>query len=209
MWWRPRAHALKAAAGGVDGLVVVGAEAGGHPPPDLVSTLVIGRAVARAVPQTPIVLGGGIADGHGLAAALALGADAAQLGTRFLMTPESGVHEGYRRRVLAASVSDTMVVGRDLGMIRVLRNGFAERMAAAEGTASAIEERRALFERSTLKLAAFDGDVEEGKVEAGQSAGLIGDILPARDVVANLVEEYRAALERLPRIERAGACAPI
>jgi enoyl-[acyl-carrier protein] reductase II len=191
-------HAQKAAAAGVDGLVVVGAEAGGHPPPDLVSTLVIGRAVARAVPQTPIVLGGGIADGYGLAAALALGADAAQLGTRFLMTPESGVHEAYRQRVLAASVSDTRVVGKGLGMIRVLRNGFAEGMEAKEGEGAPLDERKALFGASSLKLAAFDGDVENGKVEAGQSAGLIGDILPAKDVVANLVEEYCTAIARLP-----------
>jgi enoyl-[acyl-carrier protein] reductase II len=198
-------HAQKAAAAGVDALVVVGAEAGGHPPPDLVSTLVIGRAVARAVPQTPIVLGGGIADGHGLAAALALGADAAQLGTRFLMTPESGVHEAYRQRVLAASVSDTRVVGKGLGMIRVLRNGFAERMATQEGEGAPIAERRALFGASSLKLAAFDGDVENGKVEAGQSAGLIGDIVPAKRVVANLVEEYRAAVARLPRLREAQA----
>jgi enoyl-[acyl-carrier protein] reductase II len=150
------------------------------------------------VPQTPIVLGGGIADGYGLAAALALGADAAQLGTRFLMTPESGVHEAYRQRVRAASVSDTRVVGKGLGMIRVLRNAFAERMEEGETAGAPIEDRRNIFEGSSLKLAALDGDVDEGKVEAGQSAGLVDDILPAKDVVANLIEEYRAAIGRLP-----------
>ena len=194
-------HAVRASSRGVDGLIVVGGEAGGHPPPDLVSTMVIGRAIARAVPQIPIVLGGGVADGYGLAAALALGADAAQLGTRFLMTPEARVHEGYRQRVLAAGISDTMVVGRGMGMIRVLRNDFAERMAAAEIAGAAEDERRAIFERSSLKLAALDGDVDGGKVEAGQTAGLISDIVPARAVVAQLVEDYRAAIGRLPPVE--------
>ncbi|HEV2510462.1 nitronate monooxygenase family protein [Bosea sp. (in: a-proteobacteria)] len=191
-------HAAKAAAKGVDGLVVVGGEAGGHPPPELVSTLVISRAVAKAVPALPIVLGGGIADGQGLAAALALGADAAQLGTRFMATPEACLHADYRRRVVAANVSDTMVVGRGFGMIRVLRNRFAEEMAAAERAGRPDEERRELFQRSSLKLAAFDGDIEDGKVEAGQSAGLIDDIVPASELVTRIAEEYRATLARLP-----------
>ncbi|MGO4740364.1 NAD(P)H-dependent flavin oxidoreductase [Bosea sp. 2KB_26] len=193
-------HAAKASAKGVDGLVVVGGEAGGHPPPELVSTLVIGRAVTKAVPDIPIVLGGGIADGYGLAAALALGADAAQLGTRFMATPEARLHEDYRRRVVSASVSDTMVVGRGFGVIRVLRNRFSDDMAAAERAGRPEEERRELFQRSSLKLAAFDGDVECGKVEAGQSAGLVDDVRPAAEVVARLAEEYRAALAKLPAV---------
>lgn len=192
-------HALRAAARGVDGLVVVGGEAGGHPPPELVSTMVVGRAVARAVPSLPIVLGGGIADGYGLAAALALGADAAQLGTRFLMTPEARVHHGYRRRILEASIADTLTVGRGFGLIRVLRNDFATRMEASELAGTPEPERRALFDQSSLKRAAFDGDVDAGKVEAGQTAGLIDDVVPAAAVVARLVEDYRAAVGRLPR----------
>ncbi len=202
------AHAAKAAAKGVDGLVVVGGEAGGHPPPDLVSTLVIGRAVARAVPRIPIVLGGGIADGHGLAAALALGADAAQLGTRFMATPEARLHDEYRRRVVAASVADTIVVGRGFGMIRVLRNRFADAMAAAERADLPEEQRRSLFERASLRLAAFDGDVEDGKVEAGQSAGLVDEILPAAQLVARLADEYRIARLRLPPVEPEDLASP-
>ena len=199
-------HAAKAAGKGVDGLVVVGGEAGGHPPPELVSTLVIGRAVARAVPDMPMVLGGGIADGYGLAAALALGADAAQLGTRFMATPEARLHDDYRRRVVAASVEDTMVVGRGFGVIRVLRNRFAEEMAAAERAGRPDEERRDLFLGASLKAAAFDGDTEGGKIEAGQSAGLVEDIMPAAAIVARLVSEYHA-ISRLPETKTAAAAA--
>jgi len=198
-------HARKAADAGVDGLIVVGGEAGGHPPAELVSTLVIGRAVARAVPDTPIVLSGGIADGYGLAAALALGADAAQLGTRFMLTPEARLHAAYRERVRQAGIADTMVVGRGFGVVRVLRNGFAETMIEAELSAQPEDGRRDLFQRATLKLAAFDGDVEAGKVEAGQSAGLCSEILPAAEIVLRIAEDYLAATQRLPRATAASS----
>lgn len=98
-------HAAKAVGAGVDGLVAVGAEAGGHPPPDLVSTLVITRAIVQAAPNTPVIASGGFADGSGLAAALALGAGAAQFGTRFLASSEATVHSAYKEAVLAASVA--------------------------------------------------------------------------------------------------------
>ncbi|RVD32294.1 nitronate monooxygenase, partial [Mesorhizobium sp. M4A.F.Ca.ET.020.02.1.1] len=153
-------HALKAAEAGVDGLIAVGGEAGGHPPPELISTLVLGRAVAKSVPDMPLILSGGFADGRGLAAALSLGAGAAQFGTRFMLSAEARLHNAYRERLLGASISDTLVVGRGLGMIRVLRNRFATSMREAEEGGASEEARRALFSASTLKAAAFDGDVE-------------------------------------------------
>jgi enoyl-[acyl-carrier protein] reductase II len=190
-------HARLAADAGVDGLIAVGGEAGGHPPPDLVSTLVLTRAVARAVPAVPLVAAGGIADGDGIAAVLALGADAAQLGTRFLMSEEANLHEAYQRAVAAAGIADTVVVGRDIGMIRVLRNDFAESMLKAEAEGASLAARKAAFALSTLKLAAFDGDMGRGKVEAGQVAGLIDDVLPAALIVRQLVRELKASLRRL------------
>ena len=97
-------HAKKAEAAGVDALVVDGAEAGGHPPPSQVSTLVLVRRVVRAT-KLPVVASGGVADGAGIAALLALGAEAVQLGTRFIATPEASVHENYKQAVLAADVA--------------------------------------------------------------------------------------------------------
>jgi len=191
-------HAEKAAAAGVDGLVVVGGEAGGHPSPAGVSTLVLVRAVAKAVPGVPLVASGGFADGAGLLAALALGADAAQFGTRFLMSREANVHEAYQRAVLAAGVEDTRTVGRDLGVVRVLRNRFTERMGELERAGADVERRRELFTDATLRMAAQQGDVTDGKVECGQSAGLIDMILPAAEIVASIVSEYETALHALP-----------
>ena len=123
-------HAKKAEAAGVDGLVVDGAEAGGHPPPSQVSTLVLVRRVVRAT-KLPVVASGGVADGAGIAALLALGAEAVQLGTRFIATPEASVHENYKRAVLAADVHDTCLVGPASLPIRQLRNAFTRKFDAA------------------------------------------------------------------------------
>ncbi|OXM43242.1 NAD(P)H-dependent flavin oxidoreductase [Amycolatopsis alba] len=190
-------HAKKAVDAGVDGLVVVGAEAGGHPPPGLVTTLVLTRAVATAVPDTPIVAAGGLADGAGLAAMLALGAGAAQFGTRFLASTEATVHPDYKAAVVAAGIGSTRTVGRDLGLIRALANDFTDRMAELENSAADLERRRDTFTASSLRDAALDGDLTNGKVEAGQSAGLVTDVLPAADIVRRIAEEYDAAVARL------------
>lgn len=192
-------HARKAADAGVDGLIAVGGEAGGHPPPELVSTLVLGRAIAKAVPDMPLILSGGFADGYGLAAALSLGAGAAQFGSRFMMSREARLHPAYQDLLTKAGVADTMVVGRGFGVIRVIRNQFAEGMADAEARGLSDEQRKALFMASSLKAAAFDGNVEAGKVEAGQSTGLVSDVLPAAQIVTRISEEYAQVVSGLPR----------
>ncbi|OZI18813.1 2-nitropropane dioxygenase [Bordetella genomosp. 9] len=189
-------HARKAAAAGVDALVVVGAEAGGHPPASEVTTLVTVRRVLQEV-SIPVIASGGVADGWGIAALLALGADAVQLGTRFLLTEEATVHANYKAVVLAADVHDTALVGRRDLPIRGLRNAFAQAVFAAERDQVAQEDYLALFKKSTLKQAALDGDVEWGKVELGQSAGLVSRIEPAAAVMAQLVRELADATGRL------------
>lgn len=189
-------HAKKAEAAGVDGLVVDGAEAGGHPPPSEVGTIVLVRRVVKAV-KLPVVASGGIADGAGIAALLALGADAVQLGTRFIATPEASVHDNYKKAVLAADVHQTTLVGRGGLPIRQLRNAFSARYEAAERAGASNEELDRIFKSSSLKQAALDGDVELGKVEAGQSAGLIDDIVPAGEIVRRLVIEVEQARKRL------------
>jgi len=184
-------HAKKAEAAGVDALVVDGAEAGGHPPPSNVTTLVLVRRVVRAT-RLPVVASGGVADGAGIAALLALGAEAVQLGTRFIATPEASVHENYKRAVLAAEVHDTCLVGPPALPVRQLRNAFTRQFDNAS-----TEERAALFKAASLKQAALEGDVEWGKVEAGQSAGLVEDIVPAAELVQRLARELEDARRRL------------
>ena len=184
-------HAKKAEAAGVDALVVDGAEAGGHPPPSQVTTLVLVRRVAKSV-KLPIVASGGVADGAGILALLALGADAVQLGTRFIATPEASVHENYKQAVLAAGVDATTLVGPRALPIRLLKNAFTEKFHA-----SGKEEQESLYRSTSLKQAALEGDVEHGKVEAGQSAGLVEDIVPAGELVSRLVREMEEARRRV------------
>ena len=189
-------HARKAEAAGVDALVVDGGEAGGHPPPSEVSTLVLVRRVVRST-KLPVVASGGAADGAGIAALLALGADAVQLGTRFIATPEASVHDRYKRAVLEADVGDTTLVGRGAHPIRLLKNAFSRKYETAERAGASPDELAALDKLSSLKQAALEGDVEWGKVEAGQSAGLVDEILPAAEVMRRLVAELEQARRRL------------
>jgi enoyl-[acyl-carrier protein] reductase II len=189
-------HARKAVAQGADALVVVGAEAGGHPPPNEVGTLVLVRRVVQEL-SLPVIAGGGAADGFGVAALLALGADAVQLGTRFLLTEESTVHPAYKAAVLAAEVDGTAMIGKRSRPVRGLRNAFAAAVAELERRDTPPDEYEALLRSSSLKRAALEGDVEWGKVEAGQSAGLVRQVLPAADVMRQLVCEIEAARRRL------------
>src|SRR4051812_48712033 len=184
-------HARKAEAAGVDALVVDGAEAGGHPPPSEVGTLVLVRRVLQ-VTRLPVIASGGIADGAGVAAMLALGAEAVQLGTRFIATPEASVHENYKKAVLAAEVDGTTLVGPRALPVRLLKNAFSEKFSAS----TPVDAER-LYKETTLKQAALEGDVEWGKVEAGQSAGLVEDIVPAGELMKRLVRELEEARRRL------------
>jgi len=198
-------HARKAEDAGVDAVIVVGAEAGGHPPADGVGTLVTVRRAVQAL-DIPVIAGGGVADGAGVAALLALGAQAVQLGTRFILTPEASVHPAYKAALLATEIDGTTLVGRRTGLpVRMLANRHAHDVLAAEMEGMAEVDYLALLARSSLKLAALDGDVEIGKVEAGQSVGLVGSIKPAADVMRELVEDLHAAAEALAAVVRAGS----
>jgi enoyl-[acyl-carrier protein] reductase II len=126
-----------------------------------------------------------------------LGADGVQLGTRFLMTPESNLHNAYKTRALAAGIADTTLIGRGKLPIRVLKNDFTREFEAAERSGASAEELATLSGGRTLKMAAFDGDIDQGKVEVGQSVGLIDELLPAAELVRQLIAEFETAVERL------------
>lgn len=189
-------HAQKAEAAGVDALVAVGMEAGGHPAPSEVSTLVLLRRLAREV-SIPLVGCGGVADGAGIAALLALGADAAQLGTRFLATTEASVHPDYKAAVVAAGIDATTLVARGRLPIRQLKNDFSARYEAAERAGQDREALEAIFKGASLRQSALEGDIAGGKPEAGQSAGLVDEVLPAAEVMRRLVEELELVCARM------------
>jgi enoyl-[acyl-carrier protein] reductase II len=189
-------HALKAESSGVDALVAVGVEAGGHPAPSEVTTLVLVRRLVKAC-KLPIVASGGVADGAGIVALLALGAEAVELGTRFIATPEATVHDKYKEALLKADIADTTLVGRGKLPIRQLKNAFSARYDVLEKAGAPAADLESTFKASTLKQAALDGDMSWGKVEAGQSVGLVDEILPAAEVMRRLVTEAEAARARL------------
>ena len=185
-------HACKAEAAGVDMVIVVGTEAGGHPPPDEVGGLVVVRAVVKAV-RVPVIAGGGIADGAGIAAISCARSRGRAARHALSAHPESSLHRGVQAHVLAAGISDTTLVGRGKLPVRALKNEFTRAFEAAERAGMPAEQLAALDASRTLKMAALDGDVEQGKVETGQSVGLIDDLIPAADVVARLVTEFESA----------------
>ncbi|NLE75545.1 MAG: enoyl-[acyl-carrier-protein] reductase FabK [Chloroflexi bacterium] len=179
---------------GVDALVAEGMEAGGHVGD--VGTLPLVPQVVDAV-GIPVIAAGGLADGRGLAAALALGAAGIQMGTRFICTDECVAHPAYKERIVRANDRSTIVTGHALGHpVRAIRNAMTTQFAALERR-GVEEEELIRFGAGRLRLAVEQGDVQEGSVMAGQSAGLVHDVLPVRELLPRIVAEAEAMLDRL------------
>ena len=189
-------HARKAVDAGCDAVVAEGFEAGGHNGGDEITTLALVPQVADAI-GIPILAAGGIADGRGLAAALALGADGVQVGTRFAATVESSAHENYKQAVLRAGDGDTVLTLKKLTPVRMIRTPFALKALQAERAGATREELESLLGRGREMMGIFEGNVEEGEFEAGQSSGLVKEILPAGEVVRKMMEQYHAVVHRL------------
>ncbi len=194
--------AQKAEQIGVDAVVCEGYEAGGHNSPLEITTLALVPQVVDAV-RIPVIAAGGISDGRGIAAVMALGADGAQLGTRFIATIECQAHAHHKQLIVDAPDSGTAIIGRKLDMLRVLKNEFANRMLEAENQGA---DREALMEIigdefNRNRAGSMLGDLAEGAFQAGQSAGLVRDIVSVATLVKRLVREYHAAREGLWKIE--------
>jgi enoyl-[acyl-carrier protein] reductase II len=190
-------HGRKAEASGVDIVIGEGFEAGGHNGVDEVTTFCLIPQLVDAL-AVPVVAAGGIADGRGFLAALALGAEGISVGTRFAATPESSSHAKYKEAVVAAGDNATALFAKPLGPVRAIRNQWVERVRAAEARGAAKEELAELYGRSHARRGILEGDLEEGELEAGQSSGLVRDVLPAAEVVRRLVEGYEAGRRGLP-----------
>jgi len=190
-------HARKVADAGCDAVVAEGFEAGGHNGIDEITTLALVPQVADAV-AIPVIAAGGIADGRGMAAALALGGDGVQVGTRFAVTQESSAHDIYKRIVVEAKDGDTILTLKKVTPVRMVRTPFARKAFAAEQRGASREELLELLGHKRERAGIFEGNLEEGEFEAGQSAGLVNDIPPAGAVVRRMMEEYYAVKRRLP-----------
>lgn len=174
---------------GADALIAEGCEAGGHI--GELTTMALTPAVCEAV-SIPVITAGGVADGRGMVAAFALGAEGVQIGTRFLTAHECGIHDAYKQKVLAAKDSDTIVTGRDNGHpVRQLKNKFARNIRKMEGDSDvSLDEVEAALAGSLHR--AVMGDVDEGSLMSGQVACLISDEKSAQEIVDDLMREAQS-----------------
>ncbi|RWA52341.1 nitronate monooxygenase [Cupriavidus sp. UYMSc13B] len=191
-------HALSAQRSGVDMVSIDGFECAGHPGEDDIPGLVLIPLAARAL-DIPVIASGGIADGRGMAAALALGAEGVNMGTRFLATRESPVHQTIKLALVKATERDTRLMFRTMrNTSRVLRNAISEEVVAMERQPGGCEfsEIRHLVAGARGRAALASGDVDAGVVSAGLVVGLIDDIPSCADLIQGMVEECRANLKR-------------
>jgi enoyl-[acyl-carrier protein] reductase II len=190
------ALAVKCEEAGVDAVVVEGFEAGGHNGREELTTMVLVPQTVDAV-KIPVIAAGGIYDGRGMAAALAMGADGVQIGTRFAATVESSAHENFKRAMTDASPTDTFLILRKLIPARVIVNEWAKTILAAEAKGASEEELLNLIGEKRTKLGMFDGDLKEGEIQIGQVVGALKEIKPAGDIVREIVAQYGQAVKRL------------
>jgi enoyl-[acyl-carrier protein] reductase II len=189
-------QALDHAENGVDVVIAQGHEAGGHT--GRIGGLVLIPAVIDAVAPRPVLAAGGIADGRGLAAALALGAVGIWIGTRFIATPEAYCHENYKQKVVQIGEEGTIVTRAATGKpCRLIRNTFTREWEKREAEILPFPLQAVRVGRAASLRAREEGDIEHGNAPCGQSAGLIRDVVPAAEVMRRLVAEAEAALARL------------
>ncbi|MBW8201065.1 NAD(P)H-dependent flavin oxidoreductase [Flagellimonas abyssi] len=184
--------ALKAQEAGVDAVVAEGFEAGGHNGRDETTTMVLIPSVKEKI-DIPLIAAGGIATGRAMLAAMVLGADGVQVGSRFVASPEASSHELFKKWVVDAKEGDTQLTLKELAPVRLLKNKFFDDIQKAYASGATKEELMKLLGRARAKKGMFEGDMEEGELEIGQVSGLIHNITPAAEIVRELMEEYHRA----------------
>ncbi len=189
-------HATGAEKRGVDAVIAEGYEAGGHNGFDELATFPLIPQVVDAV-KIPVVAAGGIADARGFIAALALGADGVQMGTRFVATRECIAHQKVKEAIINATDTGTVISGRKLGPTRGLKNQFVDRILEMESRGATAEELLAFIGAGRARMGGLEGDIVSGEAYAGSIAGMIKEIVSAGDVVREIVEGSAAVLARL------------
>lgn len=184
--------ALKAQEAGVDAVVAEGFEAGGHNGREETTTFTLIPMVKEKL-TVPLIAAGGIATGRGMLAAMVLGADGVQVGSRFAATVESSSHEKFKQAIVDAQDGDTHVTLKELAPVRLIKNKFFQDVVALYSTSPSVDDLKMLLGRARAKKGMFEGDLDEGELEIGQIAGLINTIIPAADVVAEMIAEFEAA----------------
>lgn len=184
---------LKAQEAGCDAVVAEGFEAGGHNGKEETTTMVLVPAVAEAV-EIPVLAAGGIATGRQMLAAMVLGAEGVQMGSRFVASEEASSHLNFKQKVIHSSEGDTILTMKQLTPVRLLKNEFYRQVQEAEWKGATIEELKSLLGRARAKKGMFEGDMEQGELEIGQVSALLDEILPAGEIVKKVWNEFTSAL---------------
>ncbi|MGZ3901338.1 MAG: NAD(P)H-dependent flavin oxidoreductase [Bacteroidia bacterium] len=192
--------AVKCEEAGVDAIVAEGFEAGGHNGREETTTLVLIPQVRKAV-KLPLIAAGGIGTGAQMAAVFALGAEAAQVGSRFVATPESSAHQNFKNAVINTKEGDTIVTLKQLTPVRLIKNKFFTEVDNAEKKGATPEELSHLLGRARAKKGMFEGDLEEGELEIGQISSAIKEIKPAAEVVEEIYTEFKSTMEELKKLK--------
>ncbi len=188
--------ALKAEAAGVDAVVCEGFEAGGHNGREETTTFTLIPIVKEQV-QIPVIAAGGIGTGRGMLAAMVLGADGVQVGSRFAATKESSAHHNFKNAIVKIKEGETQLTLKELAPVRLIKNKFYEEIQKLYQQNPTIEEIRELLGRARAKKGMFEGDLENGELEIGQISGLIHEIKSAKDVIDEMIGEYESVKSNL------------
>jgi enoyl-[acyl-carrier protein] reductase II len=187
--------AIKAQETGCDAVVAEGFEAGGHNGREETTTMVLVPAVRSAV-DIPVLAAGGIATGRQMLAAMVLGADGVQVGSRFVASPEASSHTNFKNLVIAATEGDTQLTLKRLTPVRMLKNNFFSQVQQAEEQCFSTDELQKLLGRGRAKRGMFEGNLDEGELEIGQVSAIIKSIKPAAEIVHEMYKEYEEALRQ-------------
>ena len=188
--------ALKCEEVGVDALVAEGFEAGGHNGREETTTMVLIPLIRNAT-KLPLIAAGGIGNGTAMLAAMALGAEGVQMGTRFVASVESSGHSSFKERVIHSGEGETILTMKKLTPVRIMKNNFFQQIAEAEARGAGNEELKNILGRARAKKGMFEGDLNEGELEIGQIAAFIKDIKPAGQIVKDLWSEFLEAKKKL------------
>lgn len=191
--------ALKAQQAGVDAVVAEGFEAGGHNGREETTTFTLVPLVKKHI-SIPLIAAGGIATGRGMLAALALGADGVQVGTRFVASEEASSHINFKKKVVEANEGDTQLTLKELTPVRLLKNKFFNDLQELYKKNPSPEELSQLLGRARAKKGMFEGDLEQGELEIGQVSALVTDIKPVAAIVSEIIAEFTAAREEICRL---------
>ena len=191
--------ALKCVDAGVDAIVAEGFEAGGHNGYEEITTMTLVPMISNIV-NIPVIAAGGIYSGATMLAALSLGADGVQIGSRFVASNECSAHINFKNKVIEATDGETQLTLKELTAVRLMKNDFYQKIQKAYSSNATVEELKVLLGRGRAKIGMFEGDVKNGELEIGQVSGSINQILPAADIMSQIIDDFKKSVIKINSI---------